>query len=75
MSKLIKFDVVRKLVMYTFQFHRICMIWSSEQRVMALRSRILKMTSSKRPIIQPFSDRDSGQTEDAIGEPKHTVCR
>jgi hypothetical protein len=42
---------------------------------MASRSRILKMTSSKRPIIQPFSDCDSGQTEDAIGEPKHTVCR
>jgi hypothetical protein len=61
--------IVGNIEMYTFQRFQDCTNRSSDERVMAPRSKCV------RAVILCFSGEDSGQTGDATGELRHTSHR
>ena len=67
-SKWVMQHIVRKLSTSSFQRYKVCMNQSSDERVMAPGSR------GAGAISVCFSGEDSGQTGDAIGEPR-VPCR
>jgi hypothetical protein len=63
-SKWVMQHIVRNISTSSFQRYEVCANWSSDERVMALGSRGVGA------VFVHFSDEDSGQTGDAIGEPR-----
>ncbi len=63
-SKWVMQHIVGNLSMSTFQRYKVCMNRSSDERVMAPGSR------GAGAVFVCFSSEDSGQTGDAIGEPR-----
>uniref|UniRef100_A0A2N9FQ75 Uncharacterized protein n=1 Tax=Fagus sylvatica TaxID=28930 RepID=A0A2N9FQ75_FAGSY len=63
-SKWVMQHIFGKLSMSTFQRYKVCMNQSSDERVMAPRSRGVGA------VFACFSGEDSGQTGDATGEPR-----
>ena len=63
-SKWVVQHIVGKLSTSSFQRYKVCMNRSSDERVMAPGSR------GVRAVFVCFSGEDSGQTGDAIGEPR-----
>jgi hypothetical protein len=67
-SKWVIQHITGKLSTSSFQRYKVCVNWSSDERVMAPESRGVGA------IFVRFSSEDSGQTGDAIGEPR-VPCR
>jgi hypothetical protein len=63
-SKWVIQNIFGKLSTFSFQRYKVCANRSSDERVMALGSRGVGA------VFVQFSDEDSGQTRDAIGEPR-----
>ena len=63
-SKWIMQHIVRKLSTFSFQRYKVCANRNSDERVMTPRSRGVGA------VFVHFSDEDSGQTGDVLGEPR-----
>ena len=63
-SKWVRQHIVGKLSTSSFQRYKVCTNWSSDERVMAPRSR------GTGAVFMCFSGEDSGRMGDATGEPR-----
>ena len=72
MSGLGNLGISRKLAMYTFQWNRVCGDWILDHKTVVFGTRA---ANNDFLIGGPFSDEDSRQFGDSLGELRQPSCR